>query len=183
MNAAIDQHCINHMTVAVHQAMTPQENRRSRETDTMFLGGGQPTDADRQALGHFALDKNYRLVVPCFDTAEPQAGPVGYDVICTDGLEQSIALTGGRLWRRDRRSTAVLLFPSIGVVVKLTGKGCMLVREMKGCYHDQGYELARQAVLAHAARQPGSVPVLTSVGALTVVLDMRAFAATFAVAA
>lgn len=98
----------------------------------------------------------------------------------TDGIAETIILFDGRLWKRDRSCPAILLFPGTRVVVRLSAKGRMTVREMRGQYSDHGYELALEAVLARAARQPGTAPVVSPIGGLLTVLDMKTMSAMFA---
>ena len=181
MNTNFDQHGINDVTVAVSREMTPPARGRLRETDTLFMGGPPPTDAQQNDLASFGLRKNYKVVFPTFDVTAPRSGPTGFVAVVTDGVAESHVLSGGRLWKRDRRSPAVLLFPGVNAVIKLSDKGHLVVREMSGRHHDHGYELAHEAVLARAAAKPGHVPVVTWIGAasLPTVLDMKAFAATF----
>lgn len=184
MTIAFDQHGINDMTVAISREMSPQGSQRARETDTLFMGGPLPTDEQRNDLAGFGLRKNYNVVFPTFDVADSRSGPTGFHAVVTDGIAESFILSGGRLWKRDRRSPAVLLFPGANALIRMSGKGRLVVRDMKGRYHDHGHELAREAVLARAAARPGHIPVVTTIGAasLPTVLDMKAFAATFEVA-
>lgn len=180
MTTIFDTHAINHATVALAREMTPRGGSRHPETDTLFMGGPAPTDADQDALARFGMSKNYKVVFASFDPADPTGGPLNFHAIVTDGLTQSIALAGGRLWKRDRASPAVLLFPGVNGLLRINSKGRLVVREMKGPYFDHGYELARKALAARTARRPGHAPVVAPIGALTTVLDMKAFNATFA---
>ena len=179
MNPTFDQHGINHATVAISREMTPQGGKRHADADTLFFGGSRPTPAEQTELVNFGLRKNYKLVFASFDPANPQAGPLAFDVVVTDGLDQSIGLTGGRLWKRDRRSPAILVFGELNAIIKMSAKGRLIVREMTGRYHDQGYDYALEAVLARAARKPGHVPVVAPIGTLVTVLDVKTMAATF----
>lgn len=176
MNTKLDQHAVNHATVALRQEMTPSNGMRHRDLDTLFLGGPRTTEMDRTALAKFGLDKNYKLIVASFDAADAERGPTGYDVVVTDGQTQSTALTGGRLWKRDRRTPAVLIFPSGGgIAVKMSAKGRILIRKARGRLEDRGFELAREAVTARTAARPGKAPVVSPIGTYTAVLDCEAF--------
>ena len=182
MTITFDQHAINDMTVAVALEMTPQCAKRHQNSDTLFMGGAKPTEADQRELASFGLSKNYRIVFPSFDPLNVEAGPTAFHVVVTDGLEEAFTLSEGRLWKRDRRSAAILLFPKLGILVKLSSKRSLVARVMDGRYHDHGYDLAQEAVTARAARKPGHVPVVAPVGGLMTVLDVKAFADTFAAA-
>lgn len=173
MTAYLDQHAINHMITAISREMTPQRRARHAESDTIFMGGPPPSDADQNELAMFGLRKNYKIIFPSFDPADATVGPLGYHVVVTDGLTQTVILSGGRLWKRDRRSDAVLLFPDLQAVVKLSAKGRLVVRAMSGQYHDHGYELASASIIAGAERKLGHIPVVSSVGNLVTVFDLK----------
>jgi hypothetical protein len=159
--------------------MTPGA-REIRDSDTLFIGGPQPTDRDREALAHFGLNKNYRIIFPEFDPADAEAGPIGFHAVVTDGLTQSIVVANGRLWKRDRTSPAVLLFAEQGVLIRMSGKGRLMIKAMRGQYHDHGFELAREAVSGRASRKPGRIPVIAPIGGMIMVLDIRAVRDSFA---
>lgn len=179
MTCQLDHHATNHMTAAIDREMSPAGRRRP-DADTIFMGITPPSDADQNALARFGLDKNYKMILPSFDAADPARGPVDFHAVVTDGLTESIILAGGRLWKRDRRSPSVLLFPDAGIVVRVNSKGRLVVRGMTGRFHDHGYELAREAVLARAARKPGRAPVVSWIGTQVAVLDIVALRDTFA---
>lgn len=101
MAFSFDQHGINHATVAIWREMTPPGCIRLSETDTLFFGGPRPSDADREALATFGLNKNYKLVFASVDPADPQAGPVAFHAVVTDGLTHIVALCDGRLRKKD----------------------------------------------------------------------------------
>ena len=173
MTNAFDQYAINHMIVAVNREMTPLGNKRHAEADTIFIGGGLPSEHDQNALAHFGLSKNYRIVFLSFDPAAPLAGPTGIHTVVTDGLTESIVLQRGRLWKRDRRSAAILLFPEAQIAARLSTKGRLLVGPMATQYHDHGYDLALESIIALAGRQPGCMPVVSSIGSMLTVLDIQ----------
>ncbi len=178
-----DQHAVNDMTVAVSIEMTPGGRGRHPLGDTLFMGGLAPSHDDARALGAFGERKNWKVVLPWFDPSDIGAGPVGYHAVVTDGISDTVVLTDGRLWKRDRRSAAVLHFPGIQAVVRLSSKGRLMVSGMRGGYAEEGYGIARQAVAARAATSPGKVPVVSAVGGMVAVLDMGALADSFALAA
>lgn len=182
MNTTFDQHGINHMTVAISREMTPRGRARHADSDTLFFGGPQPSEADTREMCGFALRKNWQVIRAAFDPADPHAGPIGFDAAITDGVAETFGLMRGRLWKRDRDSAAVLVFPETAAKVRLNAKGKLVVGEMKGNFDERGYDLARQAVVARAARKPGGVPVISPMGRTTVVFDMAALADTFAAA-
>ena len=173
MTSQFDQHAINHMVAAIKHEMTPCGGRDT-EMDTLFFGGRLPTEAEQNDLGMFGLRKNYKIIHASFDLEDVVRGPVAFHVVVTDGLKQSLVVQDGRLWKRDCRSQAVLVFPNSGMVIKRSSKGRLLVRGMSGRHHDHGYDIARDAVLARAGRKPGSVPVVSPIGSLMTVLDIRA---------
>lgn len=180
MHPSFDPHAINHATVAVSLEMALKGGKRPAHRDTLFFGGRTPSDDERSALAGFALRKNYNLIFASFDPgADPLAGPTGFDAVVTDGATQSIGLKDGRLWKRDRRGPAVLLFAGVGALIRISAKGHLVVQMMKGRYHDQGYEFAREAVRTASARKPGHVPVVSPTGTLTTVFDVRSLARTF----
>ncbi|MEG3171164.1 hypothetical protein U1708_02950 [Sphingomonas sp. ZB1N12] len=172
------------MIVAISREMTPRSAKSNAETDgdTVFIGGARPTESDQAALARFGLDKNYRVVFPSFDLNDPSTGPIGFHVVVTDGRTVATTLRDGRLWKRDRRSAAVLVFPDIGAVVKLTSKRQMAVHETRRQFHDHGYDLAREAVRTHAAKEPGTVPVVSTIGNMLAVLDIKTMSNAFAAA-
>ena len=179
MTTAFDQHGINHMTVALSREMAFNGGKRHADADTLFIGGSRPSGADENALARFGLNKNYKIIYPYFDTADVSAGPIGFHAVVTDGLTESIILTSGRLWKRDRRSQAILLFPDAKIVVKMSSKGRLLVRGMAGQFHDHGYDLALESLIGRASSKPGHIPIVSSIGCLPTVLDVRTMAATF----
>jgi hypothetical protein len=181
MNSQFDQHAINHMVAAIKREMTPRGGRET-EMDTLFFGGAMPTEAEQDELGKFGFRKNYKVLYASFDLADVARGPIAFHVVVTDGLTQSIVLQDGRYWKRDRRSQAVLLFPGTRALIRLSSKGRLVLREMSGRYHDHGYDLARDAVLAQAGRKPGHVPVVSPIGSLVTVLDIRSLSKTFEMA-
>lgn len=182
MTTNFDQNGINHMTTAISREMTPQRRARHADADTIFMGGPPPSDADQTELAMFGLRKNYKIIFPSFDPADVARGPVGYHAVVTDGLAETVILSGGRLWKRDRRSEAVLLFPDLKAVVKLSAKGRLVVRAMAGQYHDHGYDLARESITPGAARKPGNAPVVSAIGSLVTVLDLKTLGGMFAAA-
>lgn len=167
-----DHVSINHATVALCREMTPDGRARHPDADTVFFGGPNLSDAERSELADFGMKKNYQMIFASFDPSNPDAGPVAFHAVVTDGVRQSYALANGRLWKRERRSSAELIFAEIDAIVKLSAKGRLVVREMKGPYHDHGYDLARDAVLARAARKPGRVPVVAPIGSIITVTDI-----------
>lgn len=184
MTNAIDQYTMNHMIVALSGEMTPRGAKPNAkvDADTVFIGGARPTEADRASLARFCLDKNYKVIFPSFDLDNPRAGPVGFHVVVTDGLTRVTTLQDGRLWKRDRRSRAILIFAEIGAVVKLNSNGQMVVREMHGQFHDHGYELALDAVRVRASKQPGTMPIVSMIGNMLAILDIKTMSYAHAVA-
>lgn len=182
LQLAFDHHAINHATVAIREAMSPACPTSRADTDTLFMGGPALTDAERQRLARFALDKNYKIVFAVFGD-DVGAGPTDIHAVVTDGTEQAIGIPGGRLWMQDQRSPVVLVLADVGALVGFDAAGRMQIREMCGSYHEDGYELARSAVIRRAASKPGRAPVIGPVGSLITVMDMLAFSDTFAAAA
>jgi hypothetical protein len=174
---------INHLTVALRQEMTPAGRKDGAHADVLFIGGSTPSEADEYAFAGFGLRKNYKIIYTACRTSHAGAGPSSYHVVVTDGLNEAVALKGGRLWKRDRRSASVLLFPIEQALIKISAKGRMIVRPMTGRYDEQGHELASQHLAARAARKLGRGAVVAPVGGLPVILDMTEFVATFAAAA
>ena len=172
MTTAFDQHAMNHMIVAINREMTPLGNKRHADADTMFVGGGYPTEGEQMALGRFGLSKNWNIVFLSFDPANPVAGPIGIHTVVTDGLTQSFVLQRGRLWKKDHRSAAILLFSESQIAVRLNSKGCLVVGAMASRYHDHGYDLALESVVARADRKPGRVPVVGPIGSMVTVQDI-----------
>lgn len=179
MTKAFDQFAINHMTTAIGIEMSTSGRGPHPESDTLFIGGTPPSDADEIALGRFGHSKNYKIVYPSFAMDDIASGPVAFHVVVTDGVTECFVLQNGRLWKRDRRSPAVLIFAAIGATISLSAKGQLAVRQTRGITHEHGFEFAREAVAARAASKPGRVPVISPIGGLITVLDMQAFAETF----
>lgn len=167
-----DQHAINHMVVAINREMTPLGNKRHADADTMFMGGGYPTESEQSALGRFGFRKNWNIVFLSFDPANPTAGPIGIHTVVTDGRTQAHVLQRGRLWKKDRRSAAILLFPETRIAVRLNSKGRLVVGAMTSHYHDHGYDLALESVVALAKCKPGRVPVIGPIGSMVTVQDI-----------
>ena len=180
MKTTSRQHAINHLTVALSQEMLPPSGSRHDEFDTLFLACAHPSADQRTALASFGLRKNYNLIIASFDDADPAGGPAGIEAVVTDGRTQAFNLSGGRLWRRDRRTPSVLLFPELRAMVRISSKRRLVVGPMNGRHAEDGYEIARQGVLERAKREPGHVPVLTPIGDLAIVVDVRAVAGVFA---
>ncbi|USU10712.1 hypothetical protein NF701_08950 [Sphingomonadaceae bacterium OTU29THOMA1] len=171
---------INHMTVALQMEMAPSSKNRHTEPDVLFMGGGRLSDADERALAGLGMRKNYNLVYATCATVDARSTPSTYHAVVTDGLTQAYILSNGRLWKRDRRSASILIFADTQAVIKISGKGCIVVRPMAGQYHDHGFDLALDGLAARGARKPGHVPVVMPVGEVTAMIDVRALAATFA---
>jgi hypothetical protein len=182
MNDQLDLQVVNNVTVAVNCEMSPS-GRPHPNSDTLFMGGTLPTTADEDALGRFACSKNYKIVYPSFESAHGTTLPTSFHVAATDGVAQTIVLRGGRLWKRTDRSAAVLMFADTRIMVSLNAKGRLKVARMPGIVGERGYEKALNALRARAAMKPGSAPVVSPVGGLTTVLDMKALSETFAKAA
>lgn len=172
MTTDFDQHAMNHMIVAINREMTPLGKKRHADANTLFMGGGYPTEGEQNALARFGLSKNWNVVFVSFDPADPGAGPIGIHTVVTDGLTQSIVLQRGRLWKKDRRSAAILLFPESQIAVRLDSKGRLVVGAMASQHHDHGYDLALESIVAVAGRKPGRVPVVGPVGSLVTVQDI-----------
>lgn len=180
MSITFDSHGINDMTVAVCREMTSHSRRQTSDVDTVFLGGPPPSNADEVELAKFGRSKNYRMIFVSFDPSKPHNGPCGFHAVLTDGLTQALAIPEGRLWKRDSRSPAVLLFPALRAMLKLDSEGRLIFHDMAGDYSKSGFELARMAVLSRAARNPGKAPVVSQIGMLMAVLDVDTISAVFA---
>ncbi len=180
MNTVFDQHAMNHMITAISHEMSAPTRKRRPECDTLFIGGPVPSDRDQHELAQFGLRKNWKIVYPSFDAADPLRGPVTYHVVVTDGLTETMVLKDGRLWKKDRRSQAVIVFAELGITIKVSSKGRLVVRGMAGRYHDHGYDLALDAVTKRAAREPGHIPVVSTIGMLPTVLDIHTMNQVFA---
>lgn len=182
MTDQFDPQAVNHVTVAIHCEMSPS-GRPHPDSDTLFMGGTLPTTADEDALGRFACDKNYKIVYPSFDAGQGTTLPTTFHVAATDGIAQTIVLSGGRLWKRNDRSAAVLVFSDTRLMVSLNAKGRLKVARMPGIVGERGFDIALAALAARAAMKLGGVPVVSPVGGLMTVLDMKALSDTFAKAA
>lgn len=167
-----NQQAMNHMIVAINREMTPLSNKRHADANTMFMGGGYPTDYDQIALGRMGFDKNWNIVFISFDLTDPEAGPIGIHTVVTDGQTLAHVLQRGRLWKKDRHSAAILLFPESQIAVRLNTKGCLVLDAMSGQYHDHGYDLALESVVTVAKRKPGRVPVVGPIGSMMTVQDI-----------
>ena len=172
MTNAFDQFAMNHMIVAINREMTPLSNKRHADANTMFMGGGYPTESEQDALGRFGFDKNWNVVFVSFDPANPAGGPTGIHTVVTDGQTQSIVLQRGRLWKKDRRSAAILLFPETQIAVRLNSKGQLVLGAMASQYHDHGFDLALESIVAVADRKPGRLPVIAPIGSMMTVQDI-----------
>ena len=177
MNIKFDHQMINQLTVAISREMTPQAH--ARDSDTVFLGGPAPTEADELALANFAAAKDYQVIFASFDPADPEAGSVGFHAFVTDGVTKTAILDGGRLWKRSRSSASILLFSSADMVVDIDKRGKLRVRRMRDRYHDFGFDLARRAVAARGKTATGRVPIVSTIGNLITVLDTERLADTF----
>lgn len=163
--------------------MMPSSRSSNVDADVLFMGGSKPSEAQERDLAAFGLRKNYKIIFAACDATDAGRSPSTYHAVITDGVEEAVALRNGRLWKRDRRTAFIILFPDDQVLVKISAKGRMIVRAMASRYDAQGYVLADQGVLARAALQPGHGSVVAPVGNLVTVLDAKDFAATFAAAA
>lgn len=171
--AGLDQYAVNNMICALQLEMGSSPSEPGRDHDALFMGGSDVNAADEDALGSFAVDKNWHILLASFDPADPTAGPVDFRAVITDGLTKSVIMAGGRLWKKDRRSNTVILFPKARSVLKLTTKGRLVVGPISGRRHDHGYELARMSLASHAAKCPGGVPLVAPVGGLLTIMDAR----------
>ena len=178
-----DHQGINNVTVALGREMMPQNCSKGSEPDVLFVGGAEPTEAQALDLVSFGLRKNYHLVFAAFDPASPQNGPITLTLFATDGHTQAVTLRGCRLWKRNRQTPSVLLVPDDRVLVKVSSKRRLVIRQMKGTHDDRGFELAQEALLARAASQPGRAAILGQIGSMIVVQDVEAFIGTMQAAA
>ncbi|WP_394654058.1 hypothetical protein [uncultured Sphingomonas sp.] len=180
MNTGFDQFSMNHMITAISHEMAGPARKPRPECDTLFIGGPLPSDLEQHQLTQFGLRKNWKVVYPSFDPGDPARGPVSYHVVVTDGLTETMLLKDGRLWKKDRQSRAILVFADLGITIRISSRGHLVVRGMSGRHHDHGYELALEAITTRAAREPGQAPVLSSIGRLPTVLDIRTMNLIFA---
>jgi hypothetical protein len=178
----LDPHSVNHATVAVRNEMTLRGKKDGSECNALFLGGLTPSDVDETALGEFAITKNYNLVFASFDPDVAPSTPTGYHVIATDGLTQAMVVRNGRLWKGDRRSRTLLLFPDAKMLFRFDSKGRISMRELKGQYHDHGYELASEELARSSATSPGHIPIVSPIGQLVTILDVKALRDAFELA-
>lgn len=167
-----DHFTMNHMITAISQEMSPATGKPRTQCDTLFIGGPVPDDHDQHQLAKLGLNKNWKIVYPSFDPADASRGPLTFHVVVTDGLTETMVLQDGRLWKADRRSPAMLVFAELGIIVRLSAKGRLMVGPMRKGHHDHGYELALETVGARAAREPGKAPVMSSVDRLPTVFDI-----------
>ena len=180
MNKAFDTESINHMVTAISHEMCKPGSKPSPQADTLFIGGPLPSDDEQTALAKFGLSKNWKVVYPAFDPADAMRGPVTFHVVVTDGLTESLVVQHGRLWKRDRKTPAILVFADAGLIIKVNSKGRLFVRAMTDRHHDHGYDLALKAVTERAGRQRGGVAVMTSIGMLPTVTDITTMNLMFA---
>jgi hypothetical protein len=183
MNAVFDHHTMNHMVTAISQEMNLCAAEPRAECDALFIGGPVPLEDNQVELAQFGLRKNWKIVYPSFDLADVRRGPTSFHVVVTDGLTETMVLQEGRLWKKDATTAAILLFSLCGIVVRISSKGRLLVEPLRRAYHDHGYDLAMRAVTARAARAPGHIPILSTIGNLPTVLDIRTMNHAFAMAA
>ena len=121
MQHRIDTATVSDMVAALTREMMPNRAPRHAGTDTLFLGGWDVSDDDRGRMARFGRDKNYNVVFVSFGENASE-GLVDYDVVVTDGIGDAVVLADGRLWKRDERRAAVLLFRSVGALIKLSTK-------------------------------------------------------------
>lgn len=177
-----DFDAVNDLTVAVNCEMSPS-GRPHPQSDTLFMGGTPPGIADEDVLGRFACSKNYKIVYMAFGTATVPTPPATFHVAVTDGVAETIVLRGGRLWKRNSSSAAVLMFADTRLMVSLNAKGRLKVARMPADVDRRGYGIALTAIGERAATKPGRAPVVSPIGGLITVLDVQALSETFAKAA
>lgn len=183
MTLSLNHIQLNHLIRALGEEMRSAKGKRPIDADTLFIGGGLPRDIDLKSLEQFGQNKNYKIV---FGSVAPGASGAQLDridVVLTDGVSDSAILSNGRLWKRNARSPVIIIFTHLGVSIRLSGKDRLGVNKLTGRYHDHGYDLARVAVQARAAKRPGTNPVLTTVGELPIVMDMQTLQHSFEAAA
>ncbi len=182
MTDQLDFHAINHMMVAINCEMSPS-GRPHPDSDTLFMGGTPPSIADVDDIGRYACAKNYKVVYLPFHETPVSDLRSTFHVAVTDGIAQTIMLSGGRLWKRNARSPAVLMFSDNRLMVSLSAKGLLRATRMPANVEEQGYETALRAVMERAAEVPGGIPVVAPLGRLLTALDLKSFSDTFAKAA
>jgi len=180
MNTTCDYRRINHMITAIGHEMNLRTRKPRIECDALFIGGPVPCDTDQEELAQFGLRKNWKIIYSSFDPADVLRGPVAFHVVVTDGLTETMVLQDGRLWKRDARCSAILVFAHLGLTVSVGSKGRLLARPLARPCHEDGYDLAIQSVTARAAREPGHIPVVSTIGRLPTVLDIRTMNHAFA---
>lgn len=175
----INQFKINPLICAVESELTARLGKRRNEANFLMMGGGTLSPAEMDALATFACQKNWNLLHAATNTTDPVNGFVNGEIeftcVVTDGFTSTAILSGGKLWKRDRSSAAMLLFPQHRVAARLNSKGLLSARKFADRYHDQGYDLAKDAVLQRLPGSGDTTPVITMIGAALVVHDVGLF--------
>lgn len=182
MSILFDHNKLNNMVNAIIEEMRPRGHKQDQFAEYVFMGGTMPNDAQANALAQFSLDKNCPVIFLSFDPDNLAAGPIGLHVIMTDGATQSGGVGNGRLWKRDRHATAIIVFESVGFTVRINAKGGLDLRRIKTPHHSHGYELALETVQSKAKRMKASIPVMFSIGDLPAVMDIQTLSASLAMA-
>ncbi|WP_028967905.1 hypothetical protein [Sphingomonas phyllosphaerae] len=173
MKDTLDHHGVNHMLVSIAREMAKDTGKKPADADTIFMGGTTPTEADQKSLADFALAKNYNMLFSAFDPEVIGDGPVTMLAVITDGEAKAAVLPDGRLWKKDRRSPAIIVFAELNAVVRMSTKGRLIVREMTGSYHEEGFAIAMDAVRAAAERKPAHAPIISTIGNLMIIMDVE----------
>ena len=175
-SADFDLDGINQMVCAIQMEMGSTPGECTRSTNVLFMGGPDLTQSDEDALARYALDVNWYILFPVFDTATPAAGPLEVRVVVTDGGTTSLIMKNGRLWKRDLASPTIVVFPDGPSSLRVNSKGKLLLRPTNVPYHDHGYDLARESLAVRASTEPGKVPMVTPIGRFVTVMEARSLA-------
>jgi len=181
-SAKIDQHQINSLICAVEAELTSRAGKRCKQADFLIMGGGQLSGAGRDSLASFACQKNWNLLYAAVNTAQPVNGfaadAIEFSCFVTDGFTSTAVLSGGKLWKRERTTAAILIFPQHSLSIRVNAKGKLTDRKLADRYHDHGHDLARDAVLRRVSSAKNRMPVLGTIGNAMVVHDLEMIART-----
>lgn len=168
---------INEIIHAIEAEMTCHARKRQDARDVLIYGGSELTSVGETEIGTDCLNSNWNIIHAAMDVANPgddlDHSLSGFRCFITDGFTQIYVLRGGRLWKRDARTPAILVFPDSRIVAKISSTGRIVLRDAVGEFHEFGYHLATKAVRKRMASKPNNAPVIRRIGDTLIVHDIK----------
>ena len=175
----IDTNGINAILRAVETELGARAAKRGNKLSARIMGGGTLPSSDIEEFGRFAAAKNSDILYVAMNQSQPHAtlasSALEFTYFATDGISETLAWTGGRIWMRDINAQPRLIFgfdDQLEIFVKSNGQSDCRAG-VNGRYHDEGFTLARQCLQKRIAMLRPSPPFLSIMGSTPIVFDLQ----------